>query len=186
VELDTLVAQCKAGDEIAWEALVRRIQGRVFGLCFHYLRDREEAREVAQETFIRIYRGMKGFDGSGSFLAWSVRIARNCCFDRLRKQKTLATHGAATIDDPDTGRELVESREGFVDTQVRNQLLRKALDGMSAINREMILLKDIQGLKQREIADLLSIPLGTVKARSNRARAELAERVLDLDPSYGA
>ncbi len=186
MELDTLVAQCKAGDEIAWEALVRRIQGRVFGLCFHYLREREEAREVAQETFIRIYRGMKGFDGSGSFLAWSVRIARNCCLDRLRKQKTLATHGAVTIDDPDSGRELVESREGFVETQVRNQLLRKALDGMSAINREMILLKDIQGLKQREIADLLAIPLGTVKARSNRARTELAARVLDLDPSYGA
>jgi len=183
LELDTLVAQCKAGDEIAWEALVRRVQGRVFGLCFHYLRDREEAREVAQETFIRIYRGLNGFESSGSFLAWSVRIA---CFDRLRKQKTLATHGADTIDDPEYGRELVESREGFVETQVRNQLLRKALDGMSAINREMILLKDIQGLKQREIADLLSIPLGTVKARSNRARTELAERVLDLDPSYGA
>jgi len=147
----------------------------VFGLCFHYLRDREEAREVAQETFIRIYRGLNGFESSGSFLAWSVRIARNCCFDR-----------ADTIDDPEYGRELVESREGFVETQVRNQLLRKALDGMSAINREMILLKDIQGLKQREIADLLSIPLGTVKARSNRARTELAERVLDLDPSYGA
>jgi len=186
VELDTLVAQCKAGDEIAWEALVRRVQGRVYGLCFHYLRDREEARDVAQETFIRIYRGLKGFDADGNFLAWSVRIARNCCFDRLRKRRTTATHGARALDDPDDWRELVEPGESFVDTQVRNQLLRRALDGMSAINREMILLKDIQGLKQREIADLLSIPLGTVKARSNRARTELAERMLDLDPSYGA
>ncbi len=58
--------------------------------------------------------------------------------------------------------------------------------GMSAIHREMILLKDIQGLKQREIADLLAIPVGTVKARSTRARAELADRVLELDPTYGA
>ena len=186
MELDTLVAQCRAGDEVAWEALVRRVQGRVFGLCFHYLRDREEAREVAQETFIRIYRGLPGFDGSGSFLAWSVRIARNCCFDRMRKHKVAPTHGADTVDDPDYGPDLVEPRESFVDTHVRNELLRKALEGMSAINREMILLKDIQGLKQREIAAMLSIPLGTVKARSNRARMELADRMLELDPSYGA
>jgi RNA polymerase sigma-70 factor (ECF subfamily) len=186
LELETLVEQCRAGDEGAWEALVRRTQGRVFGLCFHYLRDREEAREVAQETYIRIYRALDSFDGSGSFLAWSVRIARNCCLDRLRKQKITPTFGAAEMDDPDNHREFVEPGESFVDTHVRHELLRRALEGMSAINREMILLKDIQGLKQREIADLLSIPIGTVKARSNRARAELADRMLELDPSYGA
>jgi RNA polymerase sigma-70 factor (ECF subfamily) len=186
LELETLVAQCRAGDELAWEALVRRVQGRVFGLCFHYMRDREEAREMAQEAFIRIYRGLHSFDGSGSFLAWSVRIARNCCLDRLRKLKNAPTYGADAVDDPDSHRQLVEPRESVEDTQVRHELLERALEGMSSINREMILLKDIQGLKQREIAALLSIPLGTVKARSNRARAELAGRILELDPSYGA
>ena len=185
MELDTLVAHCREGDEVAWEALVRRIQGRVFALCYHYLHDREEAREVAQETFICIYRGFGTFDGSGNFLAWAVRIARNCCFDRLRKLKNVPTHGAAAVDDPETGYEIREERASFVDTQVRHQLLQKALESMSVINREMILLKDIQGLKQQEIAEMLSIPLGTVKARSNRARLELADRILELDPAYG-
>ena len=68
----------------------------------------------------------------------------------------------------------------------RQRLLYRALDLMSAVNREMILLKDIQGLRQREIADLLSVPLGTVKTRSSRARVELARCILELDPSYGA
>ena len=103
MELETLVEQCRAGDEAAWEALVRRTQGRVFGLCFHYMRDREEAREVAQETFIRIYRGLGSFDGSGSFLAWSVRIARNCCLDRLRKRKITPTFGATEAGRPVPG-----------------------------------------------------------------------------------
>lgn len=186
MELETLVAQCREGDEVAWEALVRKLQGRVFALCYHYLRDREEAREVAQETFIRIYRGFHTFDGSGNFQAWTVRIARNCCFDRLRKLKNVPTHGADALDDPDNYFEPHEPGESFVDTQVRHELLRKALDRMSGINREMILLKDIQGLKQQEIAEMLEIPLGTVKARSNRARLELAARMIELDPSYGA
>lgn len=186
MELDTLVARCRQGDEIAWEALVRRIQGRIFALCIHYLRDREEAREVAQETLIRIYRGLPGFDARGSFLAWSVRIARNCCFDRFRLLGKTPTAGAEPVEDPTRGVEPVEPRESVADRHARHDLLHKALDRMSGINREMILLKEIQGLSQQEIADLLSIPLGTVKARTNRARQELAHRVLELDPSYGA
>lgn len=186
MELDTLVAQCREGDEIAWEALVRRLQGRIFALCYHYLRDREEAREVAQETFIRIYRGLPQFEASGSFVAWSARIARNGCLDHLRKLGRAPTRGAEPVEDPDRGIEPVEPRESVADVQARHDLLRKALDGMTGISREMILLKDIQGLSQQEIADLLAIPLGTVKARSSRARRELASRVLELDPSYGA
>lgn len=186
MELDTLVARCKEGDEVAWEALVRRMQGRIFGLCYHYLRDREEARDVAQETFIRIYRGIDGFDVGGSFAAWTVTIARNCCFDRLRRLRNVPAHQAEQIDDPDSPRQFADDGDSFVDSGARRELLRKALDRMTEINREMILLKDIQGLKQREIAELLSIPLGTVKTRSHRARAELADRILELDPSYGA
>lgn len=186
MELETLVAKCKEGDEIAWESLVRRVQGRIFALCYHYLRDREEARDVAQEAFIRIYKGLAGYDSQGSFMAWATTIARNCCFDRGRKLQNVPTHGADEIDDPDEHRELSEPSESFVDTQLRNDLLRRALDRLSDHSREVIMLKDIQGLKLREVAELLSIPLGTVKTRSHRARLELAERMLELDPSYGA
>jgi RNA polymerase sigma-70 factor (ECF subfamily) len=186
VELDALLQQCRAGDELAWEALVRRYQGRVFALTYHYLRDREEARDVAQETFIRIYRGLQTFDGSGSFLAWTARIARNCAFDRMRKLKSSPAYAADEMQDHAPPVEPGPSPETMAASHSRRDLVHRAMERMSEINREMILLKEIQGLKQREIADILALPIGTVKARTNRARLELASRILELDPTYGA
>jgi RNA polymerase sigma-70 factor (ECF subfamily) len=186
VELETLLERCKAGDELAWEALVRRFQGRVFALAYHYLRNREEAQDVAQETFIRIYRSLEGFDDHEKFLPWLVRIARNCSIDRIRRLKVRPPLGGDELDEQTVGPHPGTGPETIAMAGERSQLVYQALDQMTEINREMILLKEIQGLKQREIADLLDIPLGTVKARSNRARVELARRIVELDPSYGA
>ena len=96
---ETLLEQCRAGDALAWEALVRRYQGRVFALAYHYLRDREEARDVAQETFIKVYRGLRRFDGEGSFTAWIVRVARNCAIDRLRKRQGSPAWDGEEVDE---------------------------------------------------------------------------------------
>ena len=99
MELETLLERCRAGDELAWEALVRRFQGKVFALAYHYLRDREEARDVAQETFIRIYKGLEGFQDSERFLPWMVRIARNCSIDRVRRLKVRPPLGGDELDE---------------------------------------------------------------------------------------
>ena len=180
MQLDTLLEQCRAGDELAWEALVRRYQGRVFALAYHYLRDREEARDVAQEAFIRVYRGLKSFDGEGSFTAWVVRVARNCAIDRIRKLQgspaydgeEVETNTPLSASGPDPEAEALGGD--------RRDLIYRALDLMSEINREMILLKDMQGLPLEDIAGLLDLPLGTVKSRSSRARIELARAVQTL------
>ncbi len=185
LELETLLARCGAGDEIAWEALVRRFQGRVFAVAYHYLRDREEARDVAQEAFVHIYKGLASFDREGSFVAWAVRIARNASIDRLRHLKARPTLGGVPLDERLAGSDPAPGPEATSIAGERRQTMRRAIDQMSSINREMILLKEIQGLKQREISEMLSIPLGTVKARANRARLELARRMLELDPSFG-
>ena len=185
MELQTLLARCRDGDEIAWEALVRRHQGRVFAVAYHYLRDREEARDVAQETFVHIYRGLASSDRSGSFLAWVVRIARNASIDRLRHLQARPALSGAPVDDRLAGPDPSPGPEASSIAGEQREVMHRAIDQMSSINREMILLKEIQGLKQREISDLLSIPLGTVKARANRARFELARRMLELDPSFG-
>lgn len=182
---ETLLEQCRAGDALAWEALVRRYQGRVFALAYHYLRDREEARDVAQETFIKVYRGLQRFDGEGSFTAWLVRVARNCAIDRLRKLQSSPAWEAEEVEESQPHGDPGADPEREALARDRRELVYRALDRMSEINREMILLKEIQGLKQREIADLLAIPIGTVKARTNRARVELAECILELEPSYG-
>jgi RNA polymerase sigma-70 factor (ECF subfamily) len=186
LELETLLERCRQGDELAWEALVRQFQARVFGLAYHYLHDREEARDVAQEAFIRIYRNLDRFEVGGNFAAWSLRIARNCAIDRLRHLKSRPPLDDAQVDEQVilAGTHTAPDAEAMGNE--RQRLLYRALDLMSAINREMILLKDIQGLQQQEIAAMLSLPLGTVKTRSSRARVELARRILELDPSYGA
>lgn len=165
---------------------MRRCQGRVFALAYHYLRDREEARDAAQETFIRIYQGLEAFEGGERFMAWMVRVARNCCIDRLRRRKARPQLDGPPLNERGDARHPGPGPEATAIARDRRRLVYRALDRMTDINREMILLKEIQGLQQQEIADMLAIPLGTVKARSNRARLELARRILEIDPSYGA
>jgi RNA polymerase sigma-70 factor (ECF subfamily) len=186
LELDTLLDRCRRGDELAWEALVRRLQGRVFGVACHYLRDREEARDVAQEAFVRIYRNLDRFEADGNFIAWALRITRNCAIDRVRHLGARPALDDAEVDEQRVASDTQAAPDVDAMLNERQRLLYRALDLMSAVNREMILLKDIQGLKQREIAEMLSLPLGTVKTRSMRARVELARCILELDPSYGA
>ena len=81
-----LVERCRRGDALAWEQLVRHCQGRVYGLAWHYLRNAEDARDVAQEAFIRVYRQLDAFE-EGRFLAWLLRITRNLSIDQLRRRK---------------------------------------------------------------------------------------------------
>jgi RNA polymerase sigma-70 factor (ECF subfamily) len=180
----TLVDRCRRGDALAWEALVRRYQGRIYSVAVHYLRDREEARDMAQDVFIRVYERLDSFRGGDSFLPWMIRLARNACIDRLRQRRArppahdLPVEEGPTLPDPAPGPE-TRALEA-----ARRRLLYRALEEVSDHHREMILLKDIQGLKLEEIARMLSLPLGTVKSRSMRARLELAEVVRGLDPSF--
>lgn len=182
----TLVRRCRRGDDLAWEALVRRHQSRLFSVAFNYLRDREEARDVSQEVFVKIYRQLKTLREGDAFLPWMLRIARNSCIDRLRHLRSrrpkilVPLEHAAEIEDDSPSPEELTFRGS------RTELLQRALGTLASGYREIIMLKDIQGLKLDEISDLLTLPLGTVKSRSHRARLELAQAVRTLDPSYGA
>lgn len=180
----SLVERCRGGDDEAWELLVRSYQGRVFAVAYHYLRDREEARDTAQDIFVKVYRQLASLRQGDAFLPWMLRLARNSCIDRLRRLKVRTPpsevpveqvpHIAADLPDPEK-LSMMGARRGLV---------YRALGLLSATNREMILLKEIQELKLAEIAQLLALPLGTVKSRSNRARVELAKAVRLLDPSF--
>ncbi len=186
LELDVLLERCRQGDDLAWEALIRQYQGRVFGLALHFMRDREEARDAAQEVFIKVYQRLDNLRQGQAFLPWLLRLARNSYIDRLRRLKVrtpdlaVAVEEAPEIPSPDP------SPEEALLSNSRQVLLFRALGKLSEMNREMILLKDTQELKLEEIAELLSLPLGTVKSRTHRARIELAKAVRTLDPSYGA
>jgi len=189
-DLDTLLERCRQGDDLAWEALVRQYQGRVFGIALHFLRDREEARDAAQEIFLRVYTRLDSLADGQAFLPWLLRLARNGCIDRLRRREVrtpafaVALDEAHAISSPEPSPE-----ENAMKNELhgaREVLLDRALGELSDKNREMILLRDAQELKLEEIAELLALPLGTVKSRAHRARIELALAIRMLDPSYGS
>ena len=185
IEVATLVDRCRRGDALAWEALVRRCQGRVFGVAFQYMHDAEEARDVAQDVFVRVYERLDGFRGDDSFVAWIVCMTRNACIDRLRKRSARPPASDLPVE---AGLDIASTAPGPEEAAAagdRARLLHRALGQMSDSSREMIVLKDIQGLKLAEIAGLLDLPIGTVKSRSSRARIELASRIRCLDPCFG-
>jgi len=180
MELTHILESCRAGDELAWEMLVRRYQSRIFGIAYTYVGDSDEARDVSQDIFVRIYRHLDACKDAERFLPWLIRIARNACVDHLRRRK--ARPPARDIPAEDALR-LVSADAHPDEDYVRRERLRiveSALQQLIEINREMILLKDMQGLPLEDIAGLLDLPLGTVKSRSSRARIELARAVQTL------
>jgi RNA polymerase sigma-70 factor (ECF subfamily) len=177
MEIGELLDRCRAGDELAWEALVRRFQSRVHGLALLYLGDREEARDCAQDVFVRVYRHLDDCREPDGFLPWLLRITRNAAIDRQRRHRArpsgrsvpLEEAGQIAAPGPDPADELKAIR--------RRDRVRSALDHLGSLNREIVILKEIQGLSFESVAGVLGIPVGTAKSRSNRARLELA-RVL--------
>ena len=186
-DTQTLVERCRQGDDLAWERLVREHQGRVYAVAYHYVRQPDEARDLTQDAFVRVYQKLNSYTGE-EFLPWLIRLVRNLCIDHLRRRKARPPISDVPVDEADGGLSIRDRRpdpEEVWLTDTRRRLVYDALRRMTGPDREIILLKEIQGLKFREIAALLQLPIGTVKSRSNRARVELAQQVLKLDPSYG-
>ncbi len=181
-----LIARCRQGDDLAWEGLIRRLEGRVYAITLHYLRDREEARDAAQEIFIRLYQKLNTVREDKPFLAWVMQISRNLCVDRLRRLNVRTpAHSVPLEDAPDLTVSVPSPEEACLNS-ARDRLVYRALGTLSEGNREILVLKDIQELKLVEIASLLSAPLGTIKSRWSRARVELAKAVRRLEPSEEA
>jgi RNA polymerase sigma-70 factor (ECF subfamily) len=179
--LEQTIRECQQGNALAWEALIKRYQGKVYGMAYYFLRDKGEAEDASQETFIKVYRKIETFrSDQDSFVPWLLTIARNCCIDRLRKSKTQMK---TKTDAGETTAEIAVEPDGPESTtseQQRKQLLYQALDQFSQENKDVLMLKDIQGLKNEEVAEILSMPVGTVKSRSNRARIKLAKMLSSL------
>jgi len=185
VDLDTLLERCRAGEELAWEALVRRFQSRVYAIAFHYLGDAEEARDLAQEVFVRLYRSLSLCTDAARFVPWLVRVSRNACIDNLRRRRARPPFQDIAVDESHRLRSPGATPEEQWLADSGKRLIYRALRALTELNREVIVLKDIQGLSFEEIASMLNVPVGTVKSRSNRARIELAERVLALSRGGG-
>ncbi len=186
MEVAELLDRCRAGDRLAWEALIRLFQGRVFGLALQYAPDPEEARDLAQEAFVRVWRRLDTFRGHETFASWLLMLTRNLCLDHRRRAASRPPLHDVAVEE---ARELAGSGDA-PDEQLalsrRRRLVRRAIARLTDLNREVLILQEIHGLDVGEIASVLRVPPGTVKSRAFRARLELARTVVALDPSYRA
>jgi RNA polymerase sigma-70 factor (ECF subfamily) len=179
-----LIAGYLAGSPEAFEELVCRYEDMVFGLACRVMRDRDEAADACQDTFILLLRKLHTFRGDASFSTWLYRIALNTCRDRLRKQKRHRTYDAAGDDAPDP-QETLPAGPGFDPERISEQRdiqerVQAAIATLPPRFREVVLLHDIQGLDYQETAAVLRVALGTVKSRLNRARLKLASELEGL------
>jgi RNA polymerase sigma-70 factor (ECF subfamily) len=175
-----LLDRCLAGEDSAWEALLRDYTRKIYNLCYRFTGRVEEAEDVTQEVFIKVFQTLKSYAAAqGSFSTWLNRVARNHLVDHYRRTRkdrvtsSLEDELPAAEQKPSPQMEptvQVESRE-------RRETLQLALDKLSPDLREAVILRDLHDLDYEEIALVLKVPQGTVKSRINRGRLELG-RVL--------
>ena len=180
LDLDyTLVERCLRGDAAGWEELVRLHTRRVYGLCYRFTGNDAEAQDLTQEIFLRVYRSLKSYrSDEGSLVTWLTRVSRNLLIDHYRR--TRQERVTDSIEDQLPGLEEVD--RGSADSsrpdrvlagREAGEVLQRGLARLSPELRETVILRDLQELEYREIAQVLKIPEGTVKSRLNRGRAEL-------------
>jgi RNA polymerase sigma-70 factor (ECF subfamily) len=177
---EALILLCREGDERAWESLIRRHQDRILNLAFQFMGNRDEARDLAQEVFVRLYQKVEQYDPQRPFQTWFNRLARNVCIDRYRQRK----RDRVVVDTPVEEMSYLPSGAAPTDRRLemreRSEVIHRALDTLGEISREAIVLKDLQEHSIEEIAGMLRLPIGTVKSRIHRARIELAHAIQKL------
>jgi RNA polymerase sigma-70 factor (ECF subfamily) len=183
-----LLKRCLAGDDSAWEDLLRVHTRKIYNLCFRFTGRTHEAEDLTQEVFIKIFQTLRSYDAAqGTFSTWLNRVARNHLVDHYRRTKrdrvtsSLEEELGTLEEKPTLGAEplrQVESRE-------RRETLQMALNRLSPDLREAVVLRDLHDLDYQEIAQILGVPEGTVKSRINRGRLELAKVLKRMDVLRG-
>jgi len=175
-----LVERCLDGEESAWEELAKTYTKRVYGMCYRFTGNDGQAQDLTQDVFMRVFKSLKSFRaGEGSFGTWLARLTRNLLIDHYRRTKL--DRATDSIEDQLPVLEETRSIEGRADRMLSgreaSEILQLGLQRLSPELRETVILRDLEGLEYREIAEVLNVPEGTVKSRLNRGRSDLA-RVL--------
>jgi RNA polymerase sigma-70 factor, ECF subfamily len=188
-----LVERAQQNDDAAFAELVRRHERRVYNICYRMLGSEEEASEALQDAFLRAYQFMKKFKGKSSFYTWLYRIATNVCLTRLRKRKTALVD---SFEKDEVSGELRRRKPIFLSTDVlgdipdasqnperlvRQKELREALnqavDELPTDFRSVVVLRDFEGLSNREVSKVLNLSVPAVKSRLHRGRLFLRNRL---------
>src|SRR4051812_20689706 len=176
---DTLIERCLQGDQDAWQQIVRQHWRKVFNLAYKFVGRHDEAEDLTQDIFLKIFKALHTFDRRANFQTWLISISRNLCIDHYRsvrkERETMAR-------DVDASALMPVSRERGPHSQLEQTdlkaLIQRALAELPPSLRQAVVMRDLQEFSYQEIADRLSLPEGTVKSRINRGRLEL-KRQLD-------
>jgi RNA polymerase sigma-70 factor (ECF subfamily) len=185
---DSLIEQCLSGDQAAWEAVVRQHWRKVFNVAYKFVGKHDEAEDLAQDIFLKIFKALDTFDRRANFQTWIISIARNLCIDHYRSVRKERETIAREVDAGElTPASRDVSPEGVLEQSDLRALLQRALEKLPVSLRTAVVLRDLQELSYQEIADRLHLPEGTVKSRINRGRLELARQIRRLQdhPSGG-
>lgn len=179
----SLVRRCIAGDTAAWEQLVQQFHRRIYNICYRFTGSQDDAQDLTQEVFIKVYRTLSSYDlDRGSFQTWVTTMTRNLLVDHFRKSKQ--DRATDSLDEPMGGEEssptLIDQIEDAAPSpdqrllsREKQQMVHAALQKLSPELREAVILRDLQDMDYRDIALALKVPEGTVKSRINRGRTEL-------------
>jgi RNA polymerase sigma-70 factor (ECF subfamily) len=165
-----LIGRFLAGEEPAFDRLVERYYQRIDRVAQQVVRHPMAAEDITQEVFLRAYRALPRFRGEASFYSWLYRITINLCLNHLRRQ----AHQVPTAEEAViSGSPVVNDPAVVLEVQERERTIRQAIDALPAHYRIAIILRDLEGLSYQEVADVLGIPLGTVKSRINVGKSLL-------------
>ena len=174
-----LIERCLGKDNAAWELVVARYRRKVFHIAYKFTGRHDEAEDLTQEIFLKIFRSLEKFNRDADFSTWLSSVARNFCIDHYRaskREKEVVVEDLVAFD-------LAPAAAGSnphraLEDRDRRSFLRRGLDLLPEKLREAVILRDLQGLSYQEMADHLRLPEGTVKSRINRGREELSRLLL--------
>jgi RNA polymerase sigma-70 factor, ECF subfamily len=173
---EKIVERCLQGDDAAWEVVVNSYAKRIYNLSYRYTCRRDEAEDLTQDIFIRVYQNLKSFRSeSGSFQSWVMKIGRNLIIDHYRRTRRFQqSAGTEEMEAMNLKDDRLPNPQRSVEQSEAATFLMEGLQGLSPELKEAIILRDLEDLTYQDIAELLGIPEGTVKSRINRGRLELA------------
>ena len=181
-----LIEKCKQGDRKAFDTLIRNYEKRVYNLAYRLSGHYDEANDISLDAFIRVFQALKLFRGEANFSTWLFRIVTNVYLDRrkrTRNKQHLSLEEYIELEENSVARQVEDpapTPDMRAEASERHDILQQAIDKLPDYQRAMIVLYHTEGLSYEEIAEVLALPIGTVKSRLNRARLTLREKLEPL------
>lgn len=180
---EDLIERFQRGDLYAFDLIVKRYKDQLLNFVYRFVGNQEEAEDIVQETFLRVYRKRKAYKRIAKFSTWIYTIAGNLARTELRRRKRRKLFSISDLGFEDKDYEISDERstpESEVDGVIQEEIIQKEINNLSPKFRQVIILRDVQELSYEEISKIIKVPIGTVKSRVNRGRLKLQSRLKHL------